>query len=88
MANTKSAKKKVRQIQHRVAVNKNRVGKIRTSLKKVESAIESKDKKAAAEALKVAQPEVMRGVTKGVLKKNTAARKISRLAARIKALVS
>lgn len=83
MANTKSAKKMVRKIARRVEVNKSRKSRIRTYVRKVEEAISSNDKKAATAALKQAEPEIMRGVTKGVLHKNTASRKVSRLAARV-----
>ncbi|MCX7645330.1 MAG: 30S ribosomal protein S20 [Rhodobacteraceae bacterium] len=86
MANTPSSKKRARQAVRRTAVNTARRSRIRTFLRKVEEAIASGDKAAAAAALKAAQPELMRGVTKGVLHKNTAARKMSRLAARVKAL--
>ena len=86
MANHKSAEKRIRQTERRTLVNRNRVSRIRTFVKKVEAAIESGDKAAAAEALKAAQPEMHRGVTKGVLQKNTVARKLSRLSGRIKAL--
>lgn len=86
MANTPQAKKRARQNEARFAVNKMRRSRIRTELRKVEEAIASGDKDAAAAALKAAQPELMRGVTKGVYHKNTAARKMSRLAARVKAI--
>ena len=86
MANLASAKKRVRQNERRTAVNRNRRSRIRTSVKKVEETIAAGDKDAAQAALKAAQPEIMRGVTKGVLNKNTASRKVSRLSARIKAL--
>jgi len=86
MANHKSAEKRIRQTERRTVVNRNRVSRIRTFVKKVETAIESGDKAAAAEALKAAQPEMHRGITKGVLQKNTVARKLSRLSGRIKAL--
>ena len=86
MANTKSAKKRVRRNERRTTINHARINRIRTFVKKVETAIAGNDKTAAQEALKSAQPEVMRGVTKGVLHRNTASRKISRLSARIKAL--
>ncbi len=86
MANSPQAKKRARQNAARYAVNKMRRSKIRTELRKVEEAIASGDKDAAAAALKAAQPELMRGVTKGVYHKNTAARKMSRLAARVKAI--
>ncbi len=86
MANTPQAKKRARQNAARFAVNKMRRSRIRTYLRAVEEAIASGDQKAAAEALKTAQPELMRGVTKGVMHKNTAARKMSRLSSRVKAI--
>ena len=86
MANTKSAKKMVRKIARRTEVNKSRRSRVRTYVRKVEEAVAAGDKKAATEALKMAEPEIMRGVTKGVLHKNTASRKVSRLAARVKGL--
>jgi len=86
MANSPQAKKRARQNEARFAVNKMRRSRIRTYLRAVEEAIASGDQKAAAEALKVAQPELMRGVTKGVMHKNTAARKMSRLSSRVKAI--
>jgi small subunit ribosomal protein S20 len=86
MANTPQAKKRARQIERRTEVNKARRSRIRTYLRKVEEAIEGGDQTVAAAALKEVQPEMMRGVTKGVLHKNTASRKISRLSARVKAL--
>jgi len=86
MANSPQAKKRARQIERRTEVNKGRRSRIRTFLRKVEEAITGGDQAAAAAALKAAQPEIMRGVTKGVLHKNTASRKVSRLAARVKAL--
>lgn len=86
MANTPSSKKRARQAVRRNAVNTARRSRIRTFLRKVEEAIASGDQTTAAAALKAAQPELMRGVTKGVLHKNTASRKMSRLAARVKAL--
>ena len=86
MANTPQAKKRARQNEKRFAVNKARRSRIRTYLRIVEEAIESGDKEAAATALKLAQPELMRGVTKGVYHKNTASRKMSRLSARVKTL--
>jgi small subunit ribosomal protein S20 len=85
MANTEQSKKRARQSETRYAINKARRSRIRTFLRKVEEAIASGDQTAAAEALKKAQPELDRGVTKGVLHKNTVARKMSRLAARVKA---
>jgi len=86
MANSPQAKKRARQNEKRFAVNKARRSRIRTHLRKVEEAIASGDKDAAQAALRAAQPELMRGVTKGVFHKNTAARKMSRLSARVKAL--
>jgi small subunit ribosomal protein S20 len=86
MANTAQSKKRARQTERRYAVNKARRSRIRTYLRKVEEAIASGDKDAAAAALRAAQPELMRGVTKGVVHKNTAARKMSRLASRVKAI--
>jgi len=84
MANTASAKKAVRKIARRTEVNKSRRTRVRTFIRKVEEAISGGDKDAANTALKAAQPEIMRSVTKGVMKKNTAARKISRLSASVK----
>ncbi len=86
MANSPQAKKRARQNERRFEINKARRSRIRTYLRKVEEAIESGDKDVAAAALKAAQPELMRGVTKGVYHKNTASRKMSRLAARVKAI--
>ncbi|PRD37127.1 30S ribosomal protein S20 [Gemmobacter lutimaris] len=86
MANTPQSKKRARQSEARYAVNKARRSRIRTYLRKVEEALASGDQAAATEALKNAQPELARGVTKGVLHKNTVARKMSRLASRVKAL--
>lgn len=86
MANTNNAKKRVRQNIRRTAVNSARVGRMRTFIKKVEAAIEAGDKSAAQDAFKTAMPAVHSGITKGVIHKNTAARKLSRLSARIKAL--
>lgn len=86
MANSPQAKKRARQIERRTAVNKARKSRIRTFLRAVEEAIASGDKAAATAALRAAQPELMRGVTKGIFHKNTASRKVSRLASRVKAL--
>ena len=86
MANTPSAKKATRKIEARTAVNKSRRSRVRTFIRKVEEAIASGDLAVATEALKVAQPEIARAATKGVLHGNTASRKVSRLAARVKAL--
>jgi small subunit ribosomal protein S20 len=86
MANIKSAKKRVRKTERRTEVNRARMSRVRTFVRKVETAIASGDKTAAQAALKEAQPELMRGVTKGVIHRNTASRRLSRLSARIKAL--
>ena len=88
MANTKSAKKAVRVSERRTAINKNRRSRVRTFIRKVEEAIASGDKASAETALRAAQPEIMRGAQKGIVHKNTASRKISRLSARIRAIVS
>ena len=86
MANTLQAKKRVRRNANRELVNKSRRSRIRTYVKKVELALEAGNADEAKIALKEAQPELMRGVTKGVLHKKTASRKVSRLAKRVKAL--
>ncbi|AKO98785.1 MAG: 30S ribosomal protein S20 [Marinovum algicola] len=86
MANTPQSKKRARQNEKRFAVNKARRSRIRTYLRQVEEAIASGDKDAATKALRAAQPELMRGVTKGVMHKNTASRKMSRLSARVNAI--
>ena len=86
MANTPQSKKRARQSERRADVNKSRRSRIRTFLRKVEEAIESGDRDAASAALRAAQPELMRGVTKGIFHKNTAARRMSRLSARVKAI--
>jgi small subunit ribosomal protein S20 len=86
MANTPSAKKAIRKIERRTVVNRTRRSRIRTFIRKVEEAIASGDKAAAAAALQAAQPEIMRGAQKGILHRNAASRKISRLDRRIKAL--
>jgi small subunit ribosomal protein S20 len=86
MANTEHSKKRARQSEARYAVNKARRSRIRTFVRKVEEAIASGNSEAAVEALKNAQPELARGVTKCVLHNNTVSRKISRLASRVKAL--
>ena len=86
MANHKSAKKRIRRNLARAEINKSRMSRIRTFIKKVESAIEADEIDDAKVALKQAQPEIMRGVSKGVLHKNTASRKMSRLAASVKKL--
>lgn len=79
MANTPQARKRIRRNEKRAEINGARIGRIRTFVKKVESAIAGGDKAAAAEALQAAQPELARGVARGVLHKNTASRKLSRL---------
>ena len=86
MANTPQAKKRIRRNDRRAEINGNRVGRIRTFVKKVEAALASGDKKAATDALAQVQPELARGVAKGVLHKNTAARKFSRLTKRLTGL--
>ena len=86
MANHASAKKRIRTNARRNEINTSRTSRLRTFIKKVETAINGGDAKAAAEAYKVVQPEILRGVSKNVISKNTAARKLSRLSARIKAL--
>ena len=86
MANTPSAKKRIRNTLRKTEINKSRRSRIKTFVKKVEDAIETKDAKSAMDSLKAAQPEIMRGVTKGIFHKNTASRKISRLSSRIKAI--
>ena len=86
MANTPQAKKRIRRNARRTEINRSRVSRIRTFIRKVEDAITAGDKAAATEALKAAQPEIMRGVTKGVMHKKTASRKVSRLSARVKAI--
>ena len=86
MANSAQAKKRGRQIERRTEVNKARRSRIRTFLKKVDEALETGEEKLAFDALKNAQPELMRGVSKGLMHKNTAARKMSRLSSRVKSL--
>ena len=86
MANTPQAKKRIRRNERRAEINGNRMSRIRTFVKKVESALDGGDKTAAAEALKAAQPELARGVARCVLHKNTAARKLSRLTKRVASL--
>ena len=88
MANSPQAKKRARQIERRTDVNKSRRTRIRGFLRKVEEAITGGDQAVAADALKAAQPEIMRGVTKGVWHQKTASRKVSRLAARVKAMAA
>ena len=86
MANTPSAKKAARKIARRTEINRTRKSRMRTYLRKVEEAIAGGSREEAAEALRQAQPEIMRAAQKGVVHKNTASRKISRLAQRVKAL--
>jgi small subunit ribosomal protein S20 len=86
MPHHKSAEKRLRQTEKRTEINRARLSRVRTFVKKVETAIATGDKATAQLALKLAQPELHRATTKGVLHKNTVARKLSRLAARINAL--
>jgi small subunit ribosomal protein S20 len=86
MAHHKSAIKRIRQTERRTDVNRARTSRIRTFLKKVETAIAAGDQKGAAEALRLAEPEMMRGVKGSVMHKNTASRKVSRLSRRVKSL--
>jgi len=86
MANTPQAKKRIRRNANRAEINRSRIGRIRTFIKAVESAIASGKKSDAAEALKQAQPEMARGVARGVIHKNTASRKFSRLSKRVASL--
>jgi small subunit ribosomal protein S20 len=86
MANTPQAKKRIRRNANRAEINHSRISRIRTFIKQVESALASGKKGEAAEALKKMQPEMARGVSRGVIHKNTAARKISRLSKRVASL--
>ena len=86
MANTLSAKKRVRQMIRKTEVNKARRSRIKTFVKRVEGCLLNGDSDGAVQALKAAQPEIQRGVSKGIMHKNTASRKISRLASRIKTI--
>ena len=86
MANTPQAKKRIRRNDRRADINKIRVSRIRTFVKQVEAALDAGDKAAALAAITKVQPELARGVAKGVLHKNTASRKFSRLTRRIAAL--
>ena len=88
MANSPQAKKRARQTERRTAVNKMRRTRIRSYLRKVEEAIAGGDQAVAAEALKAAQPELMRGAGKGIIHKKTASRKMSRLAHRVKVMTA
>ncbi len=86
MAHHASAKQRIRRNARRTQINRDRIGRIRTFVKNVEAEITNGDKNAAHAALQAAQPEIHRGVSKGVLHKNTANRRLSRLSARVKAL--
>ena len=86
MANTAQSKKRARQNERKKAVNKTRRSRIRSFVRKVEEAILSGNKESAQFALRAAQPELMRGVSKGLFHKNTVARKMSRLSAKVKAI--
>ncbi|MDA0239957.1 MAG: 30S ribosomal protein S20 [Proteobacteria bacterium] len=86
MANHAGAKKRIRQIARRNVINRSRLSRMRTFIKNVELAIAGGDAVAAKEALKVAEPEIMRGAQRNILHRNTASRKVSRLSARIKAM--
>ncbi len=86
MANHKSAEKRIRQTEKRTAINRSRLSRVRTFVKKVETAIASGDRAAAETAFQLAQPELHRAITKGVMHRNTVSRKLSRLAVRITAL--
>jgi small subunit ribosomal protein S20 len=86
MANTRSAKKMTRKIAKRTTINRSRRSRMRTFVRKVEEAIASGDQSAATEALRAAEPEIMRAAQKGIVHKNMASRKVSRLASRIRTL--
>ncbi len=86
MANSPSSKKRARQLEARTLVNKTRRSRMRTFIRKVEEAIAGGDHAVATEALRAAQPEIMRSVSHGIVHQNTASRKVSRLAGRVKAL--
>ena len=88
MANTPSAKKAARKIEARTEVNKSRRSRVRTFIRKFEDAVASGDKEAAAVAFKAVEPEMMRAASKGVIHKNTASRKVSRLSARLKSMTA
>jgi small subunit ribosomal protein S20 len=88
MANTASARKMTRKIAKRTAINKSRRSRMRTYVRKVEEAIEAGNQQDALAALKTAEPEIMRAAQKGIVHKNNASRKVSRLAARVKALAA
>lgn len=86
MANTRSAKKAIRKIERRTIVNGNRRNRMRTHIKQVEAAIEAGDKDTATTAFKIAEPEIMSAAGHGIIHRNTASRKVSRLSARLKAM--
>ena len=86
MANHKSSKKRILRNNKRNEINSNRISRIRTYIKKVETEISSENKDKANEAFKLAMPEIQRGVTKGLMHKNTASRKLSRLSNKIKSI--
>ena len=86
MANSPQARKRIRQAARRTLINKARKSRIRTYIRRVEEAVASGDADAAREALTAATPEIMRGASKGIMHRNTASRKVSRLAKRVKAL--
>ena len=86
MANTASAKKAVRKIARQTSINRSRRSRVRTFIRRVEEAINSGNQEEAVAALKLAQPEIMRSAQKGIFHKNTASRKISRMAQRVKAM--
>ena len=88
MANSSSAKKRIRQVERRTAANRSRMSRIRTYMKQVETAIDGGSKEAAQQAFQAAQPEMMRGVKVGLIHRNMVARKLSRLAARIKGMAA
>ena len=86
MAHTVQAKKRIRQLKKHTQINRMRRNRTRTFMRLVENALQEGDKAAATEALKLLQPEIMRGVSKGIFHKNTASRRISRINSRIKAI--
>ena len=86
MANIASAKKRIRRTERQTEVNRQRRSRVRSFVKRVDAAVEAGDKEAAVNALRAAQPEIMRGAAKGIMHKNTASRKVSRLTRYVKAL--
>ncbi len=88
MAHSRQAKKRVRQSRRSTLANKARLSRIRTFIRKVEAAVADGDQEAARAALRSAQPEIMRGMSKGVINRNTAARRVSRLSRQVKAMSS